>query len=97
MALALTDQKVGRAIAGQASDELLNIAGIQASFVLYPEEDQACLSARSDGSINVQVISEMLGGGGNAVTAGAQFPGKTPAEVLPQLKAAIDKYFDEDA
>ncbi|MBQ9851999.1 MAG: DHH family phosphoesterase [Ruminiclostridium sp.] len=96
MALALTEQKVGRAIAGQASDELLNIAGIQASFVLYPEDGQTCLSARSDGSINVQVISEMLGGGGNAVTAGAQFPGKTPQEVLAQLTAAIDKYFDED-
>jgi len=38
----------------------------------------------------------MLGGGGNAVTAGAQFPGKTPQEVLTQLTAAIDKYFDED-
>ena len=97
MALALTDQKVGRAIAGQASDELLNIAGIQASFVIYPEEGQTCLSARSDGSVNVQVISEMLGGGGNAVTAGAQFPGKTPEEVQVELKAAIDKYFDEDA
>lgn len=96
MALAFTDQKVGRAIAGQAADELLNISGIQASFVIYPEEGQSCLSARSDGSVNVQVISEMLGGGGNAATAGAQFPGKTPEEVLPALTAAIDKYFDED-
>ncbi len=96
IALAVAEHKVGRAIAGQASDELLNIAGIQASFVLYPEEGQACLSARSDGSINVQVISEMLGGGGNAATAGAQFPGKTTEEILPDLTAAIDKYFDED-
>ena len=38
----------------------------------------------------------MLGGGGNAATAGAQFPGKTPEEVLEELKAAIDKYFEED-
>ena len=44
----------------------------------------------------MQVISEMLGGGGNAATAGAQFPGKTPEQVLPELKAAIDKYFDDD-
>ena len=74
IALALTDRLVGRAIAGQAADELLNIAGIEASFVLFPEAGQAYLSARSNSDVNVQVISEMLGGGGNAATAGAQFP-----------------------
>ena len=87
---------MGRAIAGQAADELLNIAGIEASFVLFPEDGQTYLSARSGSNVNVQVISEMLGGGGNAATAGAQFPGKTPEQVLPELKAAIDKYFDDD-
>ena len=87
---------MGRAIAGQAADELLNIAGIEASFVLFPEAGQAYLSARSNSDVNVQVISEMLGGGGNAATAGAQFPGKTPEEVLPLLKNAIDTYFDDE-
>lgn len=96
IAITFTDKKVGRAIAGQAADELLNIAGIEASFVLYAEDGQSCLSARSGSNVNVQVISEMLGGGGNAATAGAQFPGKTPEEVLPQLKEAIDRYFDDD-
>ena len=96
MAIALTDRPVGRAIAGQAADELLNIAGVEASFVLFPEAGQAYLSARSSSAVNVQVISEMLGGGGNAATAGAQFPGKTPAEVLPALKQAIDEYFDDE-
>lgn len=96
IALALTDRLVGRAIAGQAADELLNIAGIEASFVLFPEAGQAYLSARSNSDVNVQVISEMLGGGGNAATAGAQFPGKTPEEVLPLLKNAIDTYFDDE-
>ena len=85
---------MGRAIAGQAADELLNIAGIEASFVLFPEAGQAYLSARSNSDVNVQVISEMLGG--NAATAGAQFPGKTPEEVLPLLKNAIDTYFDDE-
>lgn len=94
-AITTTDKRVGRAIAGQAADELLNIAGIEASFVLFPEEGQACLSARSNSNVNVQVISEMLGGGGNAATAGAQFPGKAPESVLPLLKAAIDRYFEE--
>lgn len=96
IAIALTDRLVGRAIAGQAADDLLNIAGIEASFVLFPEAGQAYLSARSGSSVNVQVISEMLGGGGNAATAGAQFPGKTPEEVLPALKAVIDAYFDDE-
>ena len=82
IALALTDRLVGRAIAGQAADELLNIAGIEASFVLFPEAGQ--------------VVLEKLGGGGNAATAGAQFPGKTPEEVLPLLKNAIDTYFDDE-
>ena len=91
-----TYRLVGRAIAGQAADELLNIAGIEASFVLFPEAGQAYLSARSNSDVNVQVISEMLGGGGNAATAGAQFPGKTPEEVLPLLKNAIDTYFDDE-
>ena len=88
MAITLTDRLVGRAIAGQAADEMLNIAGIEASFVLFPEAGQAYLSARSSGNVNVQVICETLGGGGNAATAGAQFPGKTPEEVLPLLKGA---------
>ena len=96
LAIAVTDRQVGRPIAGRAADELLNIAGIEASFVLFPEEGQACLSARSGGDINVQVISEMLGGGGNASTAGAQFPGKTAEEVLPLLREAIDNYLDDD-
>ena len=96
IAIAVTDRRVGRPIAARAADELLNIAGIGASFVLYPEEGQACLSARSNSSLNVQVISEMLGGGGNATTAGGQFPGKTAEEVLPLLKEAIDKYLDEE-
>lgn len=96
MAIALTDRPVGRAIAGQAADELLNIAGVEASFVLFPEAGQAYLSARSNSNVNVQVISEMLGGGGNAATAGAQFPGKTPTEVLPMLQETIDTYFDDE-
>ena len=97
MAIALTDRPVGRAIAGQAADEMLNIAGIEASFVLFPEAGQAYLSARSGSNVNVQVISEMLGGGGNATTAGAQFPGKTTEDVLPLLKETIDNYFDDEA
>ena len=77
------------------SDQLLNIAGVEASFVLFPEEGQTYLSARSSGDVNVQVITEMLGGGGNGASAGAQFPNQSIEEVFPTLKQAIDAYFEE--
>ena len=96
IALALTDRLVGRAIAGQAADELLNIAGIEASFVLFPEAGQAYLSARSNSDVNVQVISEMLGGGGNAATAGAQVPNKSVDEVHQMLLQAIEEYLEDE-
>ena len=55
------------------------------------------ISARSDGSINVQVILEALGGGGNSATAGAQIKNTVSREVLEQLRGAIDEYLDGDA
>lgn len=95
IAIAPVEKRVGRAIAGQAADQLLNIAGVEASFVLFLEEGQTYLSARSSGDVNVQVITEMLGGGGNGASAGAQFPGQSIQEVLPALHQAIDAYFEE--
>ena len=97
IAVAKVDHTVGRITAAQAADELLNISGIDTSFVLFPDQEgRVILSARSMGDVNVQVVLEKLGGGGNAATAGAQFPGKTPEEVLPLLKNAIDTYFDDE-
>ncbi len=95
IAIASVEKQVGRPIAGQAADQLLNIAGVEASFVLFPEEGQTYLSARSSGDVNVQVITEMLGGGGNGASAGAQFPNQSIEEVFPTLKQAIDAYFEE--
>ena len=94
IAIAAVDQTVGRVTAAQAADELLNIAGISASFVLYPDGDRVILSARSIGSANVQVIVEALGGGGNAAAAGAQIPDRTVDEVRRELIAVLDSYFD---
>ena len=96
IAIAASDRPVGRVTAAQAADELLNIAGVGASFVLYPEEGRVVVSGRSLGTANVQVILEALGGGGNAAAAGAQVPGKTVAQVLEELHRAIDAYFDDD-
>ncbi len=97
IAIAAVDRTVGRVTAAQAADELLNIAGISASFVLYPDADgRVIVSARSIGSTNVQVIVEALGGGGNAAAAGAQIPGRTVDEVKRELNAVLDSYFGSD-
>ena len=96
IAIAAVDHAVGRVTAAQAADELLNIAGIQASFVLYQDGDRVVISARSMNDTNVQVILEALGGGGNASAAGAQIPGKTVAEVNRMLLTVLDQYFEED-
>ena len=96
IAIAPVDHTVGRVTAAQAADELLNISGVDASVVLFPDNGTVIISARSMGDINVQVILERLGGGGNAATAGAQIPDKTLDQVMKELVASIDRYFEEE-
>lgn len=95
IAVARVEHTVGRVTAAQAADELLNISGIDASFVLFPDGERVIISARSMGDTNVQVVLEKLGGGGNAATAGAQVPG-TLDEVTRRLIQAIDQYFEDE-
>ena len=95
IAIAALNGTTSRTLAAQAADELLNISGITASFVLYPDNDKVIISARSIGSANVQVILEPLGGGGNTATAGAQVSGSTVAEVLDRLRESIDQYYEQ--
>ena len=94
IAIAALNSTTNRILAAQAADELLNICGITASFVLYPDGDQVIISARSIGSANVQVILEKLGGGGNAATAGAQIKGTTVKETLDKLVESIDQFYE---
>ena len=94
IAIAALNTSAPRVLAAQAADELLNISGISASFVLYPDDDTVFISARSIGTANVQMILEPLGGGGNAATAGAQIPGANVKDVLDKLVATIDKYYE---
>ena len=97
VAVAALDHTVDRVTAAQAADELLTVEGVEASFVLFPDPDERIiLSGRSLGQVNVQVILEQLGGGGNAAVAGAQIPGKGLEEVREELLAAIDRYFSEE-
>ena len=94
IAIAALNATTSRALAAQAADELLNISGISASFVLYPDEDRVMISARSIGEANVQMILEPLGGGGNTATAGAQLKDKTVKDALDDLVQSIDHYYD---
>ena len=94
IAIAALNATTSRALAAQAADELLNISGISASFVLYPDEDRVMISARSIGEANVQMILEPLGGGGNTATAGAQLKNTTVKDALDDLVRSIDQYYD---
>ena len=94
IAVAALDHSVARPLAASAADELLNVRGVTASFVLFPDEERVIISARSIGSANVQVILEALGGGGNAAIAGAQITGKDLRTVLSELVASIDKFYE---
>ena len=93
-AIAALNATTSRVLAAQAADELLNISGINTSFVMYPDGDTVIISARSIGKANVQVILEPLGGGGNSATAGAQIPNTTVKEVLSRLTASIDRFYE---
>jgi len=97
IAISALQHPVDRVTAAQAADDLLSVAGVNASFVLFPDEDgRVILSARSLGQTNVQVILERLGGGGNAAVAGAQIPHSTVSRVKTELLASIDQYCEEE-
>ena len=82
-------------ICAKAADELLTISNITASFVIGKLGDKVCISGRSIGDINVQIILEKLGGGGHITLAGAQVEGMTIEEVKPILIEKINEYFSE--
>lgn len=82
-------------LAAQAADELLNITGIQASFVFVKIDDEVFISGRSLSDINVQVILEALGGGGHMNIAGAKLKGVSLDDAILKLKDEIDKYLRE--
>lgn len=94
IAVAALNTTTSRVLAAQAADELLNISGITASFVIYPDGDQVIISARSIGTANVQMILEPLGGGGNGATAGAQMRNIEVKDALDKLVASIDSFYD---
>ncbi len=96
IAIAAMESQEDRVVAAQAADELLNILGIKASFVVFAERDAIVISGRSIGNINVQVILEKLGGGGNRAAAGAQIKGGNTRDVVTELLKIIDRYLMEN-
>lgn len=89
------EEKDTSLICAKAADELLTIGNITASFVLGTMGEKICISGRSIGDINVQMILEKLGGGGHITLAGAQLENKTIEEAKQELMEKIEEYFSE--
>ena len=88
-----TDKNL-RVITSKAADEMLNISGVKASFVLsYIGTDYVQISARSLGEENVQLIMELLGGGGHSTMAATQIKEINLEGAYQRLIGAIEKYY----
>ncbi len=93
IAIAVQETEQDRVVAAQAADELLNVSGIEASIVVYATNDGGVVvSARSIGDVNVQLILEKLGGGGNKGAAGAQVSNMSLREAVKIICNSIDEY-----
>lgn len=82
-------------VAAKVANDLLNVEGVRASFVVTEQAHVAYVSARSVDDVNVQVIMEKLGGGGHANIAGAQLKDTTSYEALAQIKDLLDTMYKE--
>ena len=87
--------KDANTICAKAADELLTISDITASFVIGNNGENICISGRSIGDINVQIILEKMGVGGHITLAGAQLTGVTIDEAKTELMNRINEYFSE--
>lgn len=84
-----------RVISSQAADEMLSLRKVKASIVVFPIEGGVGVSARSIGTVNVQLIMESIGGGGHMTVAGATIMGVDVDEGVKQVKNAIEQYLSE--
>ena len=92
ISIAVCPSNVDTVIVAKAADEMLNISGILACFVLANINGDIYISGRSVGDINVQVVLEALGGGGHMNIAGAKLSGITIDEVIEKLKESMTKH-----
>lgn len=84
-----------RIAASQAADELLCVKGVDASFVLFSDGNGYSISARSYGTVNVQLVMEAIGGGGHQTMAGAYLKTNDKQTAIDQLKGALDRCLEE--
>ena len=78
----------------QAANELLNIKGVKASFVCTEYQNEIYISARSIDEVNVQVITEKMGGGGHMNMAGCQMTDMTVDQAIEAIKGTLDDMID---
>ncbi len=97
ISIAPDNSDITHTVMAQAADELLNIKGIIASFVILQTGNNVSISGRSLGEINVQVILEKLGGGGHLTIAGAQIENISSSDAKDMLIEAVDNYYIENA
>ncbi len=90
-------EEVPVSIVAQAADSLLDIEGVKATFVVCRDGDDARISCRSLGEINVQLIAEALGGGGHALAAAAKMKRMFVGNAVSRLNRAIDEYFEKQS
>lgn len=83
-------------IIAQAADTLIDIKGVEASFVIFKNRDRVLISARSNGKINVQLIMEKLGGGGHQLVAGAQLEDITVDKATMIIKNTLEDMFSQN-
>ena len=84
-----------RLAAAQAADEMLTLQGVDASFVIFEDNNRMNISARSYGKLNVQIIMEQLGGGGHQTMAAAQLENTTKELAYQKLLSVIDSVLDD--
>jgi c-di-AMP phosphodiesterase-like protein len=95
-AISVVDENIEniRLVTSQAADEMLNIEGVKASFVICESGKGINISARSYGEVNVQLIMESLNGGGHQTMAACQLESIGLEDALNMLKVVIDEYFN---
>lgn len=93
-AVAIADFKSDdiRLVSAQAADELLAISGIDAAFVIFRSGDSVCVSARSYGVVNVQVVMEYMNGGGHQTMAAVQVRNSTIEQIRDEVYKCIEQY-----
>ena len=90
------DRDADRTLAAKVADNLLMVENVSASFALMQIEDTIHISARSNGTVNVQLILEQLKGGGRYDSAGAQLKSASMQQALMKLKDAIDSQINSE-